>query len=257
MKGIRQLTALAALMLTAGCGTGDPESNVNGQTGSDGRSGLGSNYFPWKVGNTWFYEVRELGHAPYEKTHTIENMEAVGGTGPNASKMAYKVVTKKVGGAARLPDQTISWQAPDGSKIVRYRETSYRAGTDMVDMEEHWMPYKLRFDEKPMGMAMRKGMSWAQSYTEVKIDMLGAQAGMMATQDHVDTWTVAAVGVDITVKAGAFKSCVEVKKTGGAAEDVGKSYVFCPNVGKVKEVGRFDIVFRASPTEELTKYDLK
>ena len=38
--------------------------------------------------------------------------------------------------------------------------------------------------------------------------------------------------------AGAFTGCLQLTKTDGTGTDTGKSYVFCPGVGKVRELGR-------------------
>jgi hypothetical protein len=72
--------------------------------------------------------------------------------------------------------------------------------------------------------------------------------------EHLDSWTVTAVDATVTVPAGTFHGCVEVSRTSGsgAGADMGKSYAFCPHVGKVREVGRSGV----GQSEELTSYRL-
>ena len=95
---------------------------------------------PWKTGNTWTYQVNDEG-VMSAKITTVGDQEPVGGIGPNKDVMAYKVVTKK-----SQMDQTVSWQAPLGDSIVRYREQAFSASTGDLELEEHWDPHKLHVD---------------------------------------------------------------------------------------------------------------
>jgi hypothetical protein len=215
--------------------------------GGPGDASAVLNLMPLRPGNRWEYEVREPGVAPYQKTQTVEPLESVGGRGPNAGERAFRMVTTKLGGAFGLPDKTVSWQRTEGTKIVRFREVAYRAGSNVVNSEEYWTPYKLRLDGQPLPAPLATGQRWEERYTEYKVSQ--STGGVMAT-NHVDVWTVTGAGVDVTVPAGKFSGCVELTKTDGTGTDTGKSYVFCPGVGKVRELGRAGV----AQSEELSSF---
>lgn len=202
---------------------------------------------PLRPGNRWIYQVREPGQASYEKTQMVEAAEAVGGRGPHAGEIAYRMVTTKVGGAFGLPDRTVSWQRSDGTKVVRFRELAYRAGTNTVNAEDYWTPYKLRLDAQPLPAPLALGQRWEERYTEHKVS---PTTGAVSSVHHTDVWTVTGVDLDVSVAAGRFAGCAELTKTDGSGTDAGKSYVFCPGVGKVRETGRAGI----SQSEELTSF---
>jgi hypothetical protein len=203
----------------AGAGAGAPPS------------GDGS-FFPLATGNTWTFKVTEAGVVTMKK-QTIGALEPVGGTGPNKDKMAYKATTEKDDGG----DETISWQAEVDGKIVRYREQSFMASTGMLELEEHWAPYKLRVDASEAHLMA--GVMWTEMYSETKLPVGMAPATAMAS----DTWRVIAVAESVTVPAGTFTALV-IEKTGGTP----KRYWFARGVGKVKETG--------TQTEELQSYDV-
>lgn len=68
---------------------------------------------PFFSGATWTYRVTSATGTTMKIT-TVGPEEAVGGTGPNASKRAFKVTTTK--GAS---DKTVSWQAVVGDSVIR------------------------------------------------------------------------------------------------------------------------------------------
>jgi hypothetical protein len=174
---------------------------------------------PWKEGNTWTYQVTGDGEQSTKIT-TIGALEAIGGTGPNAAKMAFKVTTKK--GAS---DETISWQVEEGQRVVRYREQSFHAGE--LEQDERWEPAKLHVDMTAAHTAA--GASWLESYQETK-----SQPGEEdETSTERDPWTVDAVDQIVTVPAGTFRAIV-LTKAGGSNL---KTYWYVPGVGKVKETG--------------------
>jgi hypothetical protein len=202
--------------LVAACGSSDPSGDADTDSCNLGSGSL----LPWKVGNKWTYKVTEDGEISMKVT-TIEAQEMVGGNGPNASKMAFKVVTKK--GAN---DQTISWQAPQGDKVVRYREQSYSKSTGMLELEEHWDPYKLHVDGSAEHMAMNA--KWLEEYQETK----QAPSGGPVTKATMDFWTVAAPCQTVQVGSDAYKA-IKLTKAGGDL----KTYWYVPGIGKVKETG--------------------
>ena len=185
---------------------------------------------PWKQGNTWTYRVTGDGEQSMKVT-TVGALEAIGGTGPNAAKMAFKVTTKK-----GPLDQTISWQAVEGDRVVRYREQSFGARTGQLELEEHWVPHKLHVDSS--AARMMAGVTWPEMYSETK-----APVGMPPeTKSTTDVWKVDGVDQMVTVPAGTFKAIV-LTKSGGSTQ---KTYWYVPGVGKVKETG--------GQTEELVSF---
>ncbi len=224
--------AFPALTLAVGCGSTDPGANPGNDAGGGGNTcQLASGpLLPWKVGNKWTYKVTALNVAS-EKVTTIEAVEPVGGTGPNAAKMANKVVTKK-----GPMDQTISWQAVDGEKVLRYREQSFGATSGALEMEEHWDPYKLHVDGTAEHMVAQK--VWVETYRETKLPV-GLQP---TTATAMDAWKVDSDCEAVEVLGQTYKA-VKLTKTGSDQ----KSYWYAPGVGKVKETG--------NQTEELVKFE--
>ena len=248
-----------------GCGSKDPE-DTHGTGGSGGRTaqdagdrggaGIAADddaggggpeacpdgpLLPMAVGNTWTYRVVDAVGGVTTKTTTVEGMELVGGSGPNASKTAFRVTTMKASGS--VTDLTESWQdvLADGS-VVRYRELGYSSGTTQVNTEDVWDPYKLRVDQSPEHTTI--GAAWNEQYLETK-----TQNGITtAPAARNDGWVVDDVGVPCGPVDGQSLTCVKLRKTiDGAAS--GKTYYFARCVGKVREEG--------VQVEELTDFSLK
>jgi hypothetical protein len=286
-----RLVALGTLVALAGCGKEDPMPSPTGGTGggvtagtgggsgsggmamggSGGGGGTGggagtggaggsspdmgpvpAEYFPFKLGNRWTFNITEPGVPVYKKEQVISKMEAVGGSGPNATKMAFRLETRKYNAVdpTKLDDATISWQLREGNKVVRYRETSCTRGsatlmndvitTCTVDVEDHWNPAKLRVDERPNGAAPAANVTWPENYTEFKSSYNHATnppTVTMTNAPHTDTWTVLEGNTSVTVPAGTFQDCMVVQKRTTVAGMVPKTYTFCKGVGKVKEEG--------------------
>jgi hypothetical protein len=276
---LRPLVLVA--LLASACGDKDPATGGAGGTGSGGRGGAAgqtagaggsgtgggggsagdaglpdsgpasNSYFPFAVGNTWEYEVRESGLAPYRKVHQIVRPALVEGAGPHKAVMAFRVETRKSGGVGAA-DATISWQARDGNRIIRYREVSCTAGSVVMeggtvksctfDVEDYWNPPRIRIDERPMNAEPVMGVTWPETYTEFKnhytygVDPNNPTiTATMAMQ--TDTWRVMQAGVTVTTAMGALTPCVVLQKSTAAVAAVTKTYTFCRGVGKVKEEG--------------------
>jgi hypothetical protein len=282
-RGPGLLVSLVSVLTFATCGNNDPgrpaDGGQGGSAGIDGRDapavdlvtggdagdagGAGGDgagdlaadapaapsLLPLRAGNVWHYLVREPGLPASEKTQTVEAAEPVGGRGPSAAEVAFRLVTVKPGGAFGLPDRTVSWQRAEGTKVVRFRELAYRAGTDTVNTEEYWTPYKLRVDGQPLAAPLAVGQRWEERYVEYKV---AQSTGAVTALNQVDVWTVSGADLTVTVMAGTFSGCVQLTKTDGTGSDTGKTYVFCPGVGKVRELGRAGV----SQSEELTSFTL-
>lgn len=186
---------------------------------------------PWAEGNSWTYRVTGDGEQSTKVT-TVGALEPIG-VGPNAQKLAHKVITRK--GAM---DETISWQAVEGERVLRYREQSFSKATGALQLDEHWQPGKLRVDWSAAHTAA--GASWVETYSETKLPVDDVASTATAT----DTWMVDAVNQPVTVPAGTFTAIVLIK----AGEASLKTYWFVPGVGKVKETG--------GQTEELVSYQV-
>jgi hypothetical protein len=235
-----QVAALCAVLASFGSGCGqdtpdDPDMGTSkGMDGGPREDGGGDEQpalLPWATGNTWTYRITDKDEAVSEKVTTIGEEEEIGGAGPHADEMAFRVETKK--GAM---DQTLSWQRAFDGKVVRMREQSFGAKTGLLELEEHWDPYKLHVD----GSAehLKAGATWVEEYQETKSPAKGSPV----TATAHDRWTVISVSESVTVPAGTFDAIV-LQKAGGSNL---KTYWYMPGVGKVKETG--------GQTEELVSY---
>jgi hypothetical protein len=219
-----------SLLLASGCGS-DAPAHSNDST----VVGTGA-LLPWKVGNTWTYRVTD-GAEVSDKTTTVESEAPVGGTGPNAALMAYRVVTRK---GTMLNDETESWQAPlpdSEDKVVRYREISYSAKTGMPTLETTWAPYKLHVDGR--AETLTQDFTWREDYEETKTAYDGTPPEM-GTQS--DRWTVIGLDETVSVAGKTYEHAVHFQKFSNSAKD----YWYLRGVGKLKETG--------SQTEELVSY---
>ena len=234
---------------------GGSGGSTSGGTGGSGDSGLppaAGEYFPFKVGNRWtLRDHRAGGAAPYLKEQVVVRMEKVGGTGPHKDHDVFRVETRKMAAAnpTMLEDATISWQAREGSKVLRYRETSCTRFTATlvndtitgcsVDVEDYWNPPRQRIDELPMGMPPAANMTWPERYTEFKNAYdytLGTPVVTPSVATNTDTWLVMNANATVTVPAGTFNNCIVLQKKTSSTLML-KTYTFCRGVGKVKEVG--------------------
>ncbi len=250
------VSLLAALALA--CGSEDPGEDNGNAGGTPGATGGGSGVagapggggssgaamsrgplLPWTVGNSWTYRVTEDGTVTTKRT-TVGELQPVGGTGPNKDKMANLVITHKndTGDGVDL-DETRSWQAIDGERVVRYREQSFSRSTKELELEEFWDPHKLHVDSSAAHVAV--GATWLESYKENKIRVGGQASNDVVTNDR---WFVDGIE-SVTVPAGTFEAVVLRKVSGSMNE---KKYWYVPNVGKVKETG--------GQVEELTEYQV-
>jgi hypothetical protein len=237
-------TCLACLALAA-CGKGDPlvmtgtGGIAGGFGGATGGSGMGdpSQLLPIKTGNSWTYLVTDENGVPTPKTQTVMEMGPVGGSGPNAAVMAYRFVTRK---GVDAMDETISWQARVGTRVVRYREQAYMASAPhALELEEYWDPFKLRVDETAAHMTA--GATWVESDQETKLPVGGTQS-TMAVEER---WTVNAERQAVTVQGKSYEVMI-VTKAGSSQ----KTYWWARGIGKVKEIG-------VNQTEELLSYSIQ
>lgn len=190
---------------------------------------------PWATGYSWTYQVTDEGETTTKET-TVGAQEPVGGDGPNKDVMAYKVVTRK---GAMSMDMTVSWQAPKGDLIVRYREQSFSASRGDLELEEHWAPYKIHVDGSAAHRVEKA--TWLEQYDETARDI---GKGTTKTETKADRWSVESADQEITVPAGTFRAVV-FRKVGPTTA---KTYWYVPGIGKVRETG--------GQTEELIDYEV-
>jgi hypothetical protein len=226
MNFTRSLSLLLPLLVA--CGSEDPSKDQASAATSM------EPLLPWASGNSWTYQVTEAG-VTTTKVTTIGDQEPVGGSGPNSEVLALKVVTTKQTGV----DETVSWQALDGDRVVRYREQSFSASTDELELEEHWDPYKLHVDWSPEHTV--PDATWLLEYEETKLPV----GATVVTESRHDRWVVMAVGEEVVVPAGTFTDTVVLQKLGASTT---KTYWYARGVGKLKETG--------GQTEELVDYEL-
>lgn len=283
--GLLGLALFTVVLSVGGCGSKDPMAPAAtggtpaGGAGGAGKGGAGSeggaggtttppdgpppigDYFPFKLGNSWEYSVTQPNHAPQTKIHKITKMQAVGGTGPFKDTMAYLVETQKSSGAT-LADATLSWQLREGTRVVRYRETSCLGGSVTlvdgsvdkctVNEEDYWMPARVVLDEMPTAMPYAAGLAWTETYMEwIATTNYKINPPTMATVNTTqnDRWEIVAVDVASTTPAGNFTGCALIKKT--SMKGAAKQYTFCKGVGKVKEE---PLSTATGQTEILTRY---
>jgi hypothetical protein len=233
-----------------------PDGGTGGTAGMGGMGGgMNQDYFPLVEKHCWTYQVMEQGVQPYMKRQCVEAFEKVGGVGPHKDKMAWRMKTTKVSGG--LPDQTVSWQAWEGNRLVRYREQAFPAGNTMrVSAEDHWDPPRLRFDALPMGKELSTKPSWTETFKEITQDFGKMPPMQLCTAANMncmktEMWAVDAVPDKVMLKIGGMDKsfdAVRVRKMGGAESD--KTYWFVKGVGKVRETGKLQ-------SETLIDYSFK
>ena len=224
---------LANALFAVACGSDAAPNKGTNNPSASGRM------LPWNVGNKWTYRVTD-GADISDKTTTIEAEEPVGGIGPNAALMAYRVVTRK---GTMLNDETESWQAPladTPDKVVRYREIAYSAKTGMMSQETHWNPYKLHVDGRAETLV--QGSTWREDYEETKQSFDGTPTEVTT---EADRWTVVSTDESVTVAGKTYDHAVHFQKFTNSAKD----YWYGHGIGKLKETG--------SQTEELVSYELE
>ena len=228
----RPRSLICLVLATTACGSLDPKADTTAEdAGTPARIML-----PLATGNRWTYRVTD-GDAVETKTQTIGELEPVGGSGPHADVMAFRVTTARgVDGT----NETVSFQGYSGSRVVRYREQAYNATTGDLDIEEHWHPYKLRVEQAEE--YLEDGATFLESYDETKL--VPGEEPTTATRS--DRWTVLAASETVTVPAGTFEA-LKVNRVSSSQGAV-KTYWFVENVGKVKEEG--------GQLEELESYEV-
>lgn len=220
-----------------GCGGGSGKTTVP-TTGP---------WVPLKVGNRWTYTVTDVDGKVSAKVQGVTAETVVGGTGPNASKPAFKLVT---GDKYDDKNGDVSYQNWVGDVLVRYREVSVGASSGALKKEEYYDPHRVRLDATAENSTA--GKTFVQLYKHYTVDTPNVPAdagtagadggtsagdgGLVTTQeDGADSWSVVAVDEEITVPYGTFKALVVERVVPSAQSD--KKFWFVRGIGKVKETG--------------------
>ena len=246
----RLRSTLILLVLAVGCGSS--KNNTDG-----GPPGTGP-FLPLTIGNRWTYQVTDTDGTISSKTQSVVAEEAVGGVGPFANEMAFRLVT---GSKPADPNGDRSWQAwvavdGGGMRLVRYREQSVDGKDGFVKNEQYWDPPRLRVEDTAMHVAA--GGNWREpDYTEYATDTDRDDAGVsfipdggMKTKVGIqDVWMVVSPSQSVTVPAGTFNALV-LRRVGNGGSSI-KNFWFARGVGKIRETED------GQPTEELSSYLLQ
>jgi hypothetical protein len=239
-------------------GTGTPGNGGSGgsvnPTGGGGHGGAGTgpggagpggagpggvdSYEPDPVGATWSYattdEGLDGGTVSGTKQVVVEKEEPVPGRAGITATRIHTIVP----GA----EDQITWQAENGTAIVRYRDDIYVAGTGTAMLQEYsvYAPSKLRLDLTHLTTGQTYSESYTESVTEVK-----STGNTTASTSKPFAWKVINGAESITVPAGTF-TAVHVQKANGNSGAIDKDYWFVKGVGKVKETaastGRVEVL---------------
>jgi hypothetical protein len=208
------IAALALTMVACEGTTPDPSP--------DAGTPVATSWLPLRVGNSWTYRTVSNGSLS-NKTTSVEAEEPVGGDGPDATTVAFRMKTQKV------DDFTLSWQGRVGDRVVRYREQSYKKGTALLSQDDIWTPARIVVD----GGRLTVGASYEDRYVERAKD---ADTGLVVTSTVVDLWTVEAVDEPLDVPGRGSLPSLKLRKQ-RPATGLDKRFWFVKGVGKVREEG--------------------
>ena len=228
-----------------GGGTGGDDAGAAGAAG-----GTGSLY-PLAVGNNWSYQITDTDGTVSTEVVSVVAEEMVGGTGPESTQPAFRLVT---GSVVDDPNGDLDWEAVVDSRAVRYREVTIGETSGKAKSEAVWDPPRLRVDETAAHSAM--SASWTEpSYIEydTSVDRSADggfdQKGSTTTQVEDDLWSVIGTSELLTVPAGTFRT-LHVKRINTDVASGIKEFWFAPGVGLVQETGA------GQPTHALTTYQV-
>jgi hypothetical protein len=247
------LAVLCAVAATA-CGSSSAK-NDGGAGGTGGEVGGTGPLYPLAVGSHWIYQITDTDGTLSTEVVSVAAQELVGGTGPHADQMAFRVVT---GTKINDPNGDLDWEAEVASptlRIVRYRELSVGESNGNHKAESYWDPPRLRVDEATEHSTVT-GQAWNEpAYTEYDIDYkTDADAGTTYIADggitsdvEEDIWSVSSANERVTA-GGATYVALHVRRVNKNTADAVKDFWFARGVGLVKESGN------GKPTHELTSY---
>lgn len=240
----------AALVVGGGCSGG----SLCAADGSAGEAGASSGaLLPLGIGDRWTYGTTASDGTVSAKVESVVSQERVGGDGPSADAVGFKLVT---GNKANDPNGDVDYLAVVAERVVRLRELKIDGKTGALKREYFWDPPRLLLDESAAHLAV--GASWLEVYGENNhnwspvpdggvTDVFTPDGGVTMTEIR-DLWTVLSVDESVTVPAGTFRS-ISLRLVGNSGASV-KTLWYARGVGKVKQTEE------GGTTEELTSYRL-
>ncbi len=221
---------LGAALLLPGCGSDLDTGDGDVATGS---------LLPWKAGNVWKYRVTDPSTGVVtSKTTTVYALEAIPGW-KDAAARANRVETRK---GTDETDKTVSWQGPDPvapERILRYREESYGATTQLLQLAEYWEPPRIHIDGTEANT--KDKAEFPITYRETKLP--NGDVALAVPHDVTELWTVMSVSDTVQIEGAVYENTLQIRKSSGGSS---KYYWYARGVGKVKETG--------GQTEELISY---
>ena len=248
MKMLRAAPILALAVSATACGGSGAASPADAAA----VNGSGS-FYPLAIGDNWTFQETATDGTISAEVVSVVTQEMVGGTGPYASRMAYRVVT---GDKINDPNGDVDWEAEVQSpdlRIVRYREESVGETKGKEKNESYWDPPRLRFDEaadRIIASATWNEAPYTEYDTDVDTDADGGSSipdGGMTSDVEDDIWSVIGVDEVVTVPAGTFKA-LHLKRIDKDSSDGVKEFWFVRGIGRIKETGN------GKPTHALTSY---
>jgi hypothetical protein len=246
------LASTLALGVAACRSSGVSGTMTSGAGGSDAGGGGGpGSLYPLAVGDNWTYQITATDGTVSTEVVSVAAEEAVGGSGPQSSQPAFRLVT---GSEVGDPNGDLDWEAVIDSRAVRYREVTIGETKGNAKSEALWDPPRLRIDETVARTAM--SASWTEPpYTEsdTSVDN-GAdggfvQKGATTTAVEDDLWSVIGTSEVVTVPAGTF-STLHVRRINTDVTSGIKELWFARGVGLVQETGA------SQPTHTLSAYQI-
>lgn len=210
---------LALATLGCGCGSGPGAAPDGGATAED-VCGFGSDRFlPYSVGNSWTYEVTDLGDGArrLKDQRLDEEIED-----PELGAVIVQLTSKRAG-------TTRSLFRVDGDRIVRLLQEDVDS-TNTLERTTTYDPGQIRIDESPA--RLEPGATWEETYLETEVELGGAPV----TVATVDAWEV--IGTDVACESplGTFE-CIHLRRTRAMGGVAVKDFFFARGVGKVREIG--------------------
>jgi len=198
----------------------------------------GTLHFPMADGATWVYE-HAGGDTPWTETVTMTAVEHEGGP-----------AMETIDTAGPSGSHSVSVFVQDGDAVRRvYKEI---ITGQFLESAVTYDPGFTRFDERWIDEG--EGFSERLEYDRVEVD---GQGTVLRDGVRAHTFTLEALGVEVTVPAGTFTDCAKVRRererdvADPIAEDDDKNFWFCPGIGKVRQEDPL-----TGKTEELASCDV-
>jgi hypothetical protein len=210
---MQYLTLISAVLFAAACG-GD------GRPEGDCVPGSSDSYLPFRVGNSWTFEVRNT-LTPDIVTTKSQSVTAEMNY-PGDGMPAFIQVTNKAEGS------TVSWLRVVGDRHVRLEQQD-RDLDGLLERTTVYEPSKLRLDQSQANLAM--GATYDDTYMKIVYDENGVEIERLPVTEN---WEVLAESEPCPGEFADF-DCVRLSRSQTGLPP--KVFWFSPGIGKVKEDG--------------------